>query len=110
MKTQFPRPIKERKGSLLIAAVSSISIIFARIYGLIKMVEGSRPLLRAESSGYGKEVCIQVPKYLQLESVEKKNGLTFSNTWGPRIVWIQTVRIHYSAINFLIPKGLDFIV
>ena len=109
MKTQFPRPIIERKGSLLIAAVSSISIIFARSYGLIKMVEGSRPL-RAESSGYGKEVCIQVPKYLQLESDEKKNGLTFSNAGGPQIVWIQTVRIHYSAINFLVPKGLHFIV
>ena len=26
------------------------------------------------------------------------------NTGGPRIVQIQTVRFHYSAVNFLVPK------
>ena len=35
---------------------------------------------------------------------------TTSNTRGPRIVQIQTVWFHYSAIYFLVLKGLDFIV
>ena len=26
------------------------------------------------------------------------------NTGGPQIVWIQTVRFHYCAVNFLVPK------
>ena len=39
-----------------------------------------------------------------LYAYESEN-IPLHHTVSPRIAWIQTVRFHYSAINFLVPKG-----
>ena len=57
------------------------------------------------------DVLYPKPEFFNYVKNSKPNSMIlFDYTGGPRIVRIQTVWFHYSAINFLVPEGLDFLV